>query len=87
MNKNYCQHTFGAIANFVVSSRSRFARNIIFNRKYSVPKFATDAKRENVICDYKPNLHKNETTFDILIFCDDNKSFCTKCALRKTKYL
>ena len=48
MNKNYCQHTFGAIANFVVSSRSRFARNIIFNRKYSVPKFATDAKRENV---------------------------------------
>ena len=50
MNKNYCQHTFGAIANFVVSSRSRFARNIIFNRKYSVPKFATDAKRENVSC-------------------------------------
>ena len=49
MNKNYCQHTFGAIANFVVSSRSRFARNIIFNRKYSVPKFATDAKRENVV--------------------------------------
>jgi hypothetical protein len=27
--KNVCQHTFGAIANFVVSSRSRFARNII----------------------------------------------------------
>ena len=52
MNKNYCQHTFGAIANFVVSSRSRFARNIIFNRKYSVPKFATDAKRENVSRNY-----------------------------------
>jgi hypothetical protein len=32
-NKNYCQHTFGAIANFAVNSRSRFARNIIFNRK------------------------------------------------------
>ena len=31
--KNYCQHTFGAIANFVVNSRSRFAGNIIFNRK------------------------------------------------------
>jgi hypothetical protein len=28
-NKNYCQHTFGAIANFVVNSRSRFARNFI----------------------------------------------------------
>ena len=42
------QHTFGAIANFVVSSRLRFARNIIFNRKSSVPKLATDAKRGNV---------------------------------------
>ena len=30
---NGTQHTFGAIANFMVNSRSRFARNIIFNRK------------------------------------------------------
>jgi len=28
-NKTCRQHTFGAIANFVVNSRSRFARNII----------------------------------------------------------
>ena len=32
-DKNVSQHTFGAIANFVVNSRSRFARNFIFNRK------------------------------------------------------
>ena len=60
MNKNYCQHTFGAIANFVVSSRSRFARNIIFNRKYSVPKFATDAKRGNVGGKHSENSHKKQ---------------------------
>jgi hypothetical protein len=50
-------HTFGAIANFVVNSRSRFVRNFIFDRpeaasrtdeiKKSVPKFVTDAKRRN----------------------------------------
>ena len=33
MNKNYCQQAFGKIANFVVNSRLRFARIIIFNRK------------------------------------------------------
>jgi hypothetical protein len=32
---------FLAIANFVVSSRLRFARIFIFNRKYKVPNFAT----------------------------------------------
>lgn len=32
----------------MVNSHSRFARNIILNRKYSLPKFATDAKRGNV---------------------------------------
>ena len=32
----------------MVSSRLRFARIFIFNRKYKVPKFATDEKRRNV---------------------------------------
>jgi riboflavin transporter FmnP len=32
---------FGKIANFVVHSRLHFARNFIFSRKQSVPKFAT----------------------------------------------
>jgi len=31
--KNYAQHTFCAIANFVKAGRFSFARNIIFNRK------------------------------------------------------
>ena len=59
MNKNYCQHTFGAIANFVVSSRSRFARNIIFNRKYSVPKFATSQSRETLAASVAQNQESN----------------------------
>ena len=37
-----------AIANFVVSSRLRFARIFIFNRKYKVPNFATDEKRRTL---------------------------------------
>ena len=56
--KPICQHTFGAIANFVVNSRLRFARNIIFDRKQIVPKLATDAKRENVSGNHKKNLRK-----------------------------
>ena len=46
-NKNYAQQ-WHAIANFVVNLRLRFARIFIFNRKYKVPNFVTDDKRQKV---------------------------------------
>ncbi|WP_207615859.1 hypothetical protein, partial [Flavobacterium psychrophilum] len=36
-----CQQAFCKIANFVVKSRLRFARNSYFSRKFKVTKFAT----------------------------------------------
>ena len=43
------QQAFGKIANFVVNSRLLFARNFIFNRKYSVPNFAHHALLQNFL--------------------------------------
>ena len=43
------QQPFLAIANFVVSSHSRFARFFIFNGKLKVPNIATDEKRGNFV--------------------------------------
>ena len=48
------------IANFVVSSRLRFARIFIFNRKYKVPNFATDVKRRNVTSKPKKKTRHND---------------------------
>jgi hypothetical protein len=55
--KANAQQPFLAIANFVVSSRSRFARIFIFNGKYKVPKFATDEKRRNVMPHCRATVH------------------------------
>lgn len=46
-----CQQPFQAIANFVVSSRLRFARIFIFNRIKSFPnsKLTSDGKIEVII--------------------------------------
>ena len=56
------------VATFVVRSRLRFAKIFIFNRKYKVPKFATDAKR-NVVQQCRKrikrenNINNNEKIF------------------------
>jgi hypothetical protein len=45
--KNYCQQPFGKIANFVVNSRLRFARNIILveNKQFRTSQLLEAAER------------------------------------------
>ena len=53
----------------MVSSRSRFARIFIFNRKYKVPNFATDEKRRNVSSHFQ-----TPKTIDLIIKIDHMKN-------------
>ena len=49
------------MANFVVSSRSRFARFFIFNRKKFVPKFATSCSRGTLVVIFRDVSIKQHT--------------------------
>ena len=52
----------------MVNSRLYFAKNFIFDRKYIVPKFATDAKRGNVSTNFTELTMKITTKILLFLF-------------------